>query len=94
MSLRGDMSWIGPRPESKELGDWYQAQVPFYGYRYVVRPGITGWAQVNQGNVAQIEGATGKLRYDFYYIKYLSPWLDLAILTQTVRIVLNGFGSR
>jgi lipopolysaccharide/colanic/teichoic acid biosynthesis glycosyltransferase len=92
--IRGDMSWIGPRPESKELADWYQDQVPFYSYRYAVRPGITGWAQVHQGNVAQIEAATGKLRYDFYYIKYLSPWLDLAILLQTVRIILNGFGSR
>jgi lipopolysaccharide/colanic/teichoic acid biosynthesis glycosyltransferase len=92
--IRGDMSWIGPRPESKELADWYQSQVAFYSYRYVVRPGITGWAQVNQGNVAKIEAATGKLRYDFYYIKYLSPWLDLAILLQTVRIVFNGFGSR
>lgn len=92
--LRGEMSWVGPRPESKELADWYQSQVPFYSYRYIVRPGITGWAQVHQGNVAKIEAATGKLHYDFYYIKYLSPWLDLAILLQTVRIVLGGFGSR
>jgi lipopolysaccharide/colanic/teichoic acid biosynthesis glycosyltransferase len=92
--IRGEMSWIGPRPESKELGDWYQAQVPFYSYRHIVRPGITGWAQVHQGNVAEIDAATDKLRYDFYYIKYLSPWLDFAILLQTVRIILNGFGSR
>ena len=92
--LKGEMSWIGPRPESHALAKWYEGEVPFYSYRHIVRPGITGWAQVHQGNVAQIKAATGKLRYDFYYIKYFSPWLDLAIVAKTVRIVLTGFGSR
>ncbi len=92
--MRGEMSWIGPRPESRELAEWYEREVPFYCYRHVVPPGITGWAQVHQGNVAEIAAATGKLRYDFYYIKYFSPWLDLLIVLKTIRIVLTGFGAR
>jgi lipopolysaccharide/colanic/teichoic acid biosynthesis glycosyltransferase len=92
--LRGEMSWIGPRPESVELANWYEREVPFYSYRHIVRPGITGWAQVHQGNVAEIAAATGKLRYDFYYIKYFSPWLDVQVLARTVRTVLTGFGAR
>ncbi len=92
--LRGEMSWIGPRPEAIELSSWYRSQIPFYDYRHIVRPGITGWAQVNQGNVAEIKAATGKLNYDFYYIKYVSPWLDLLIAFRTVRTVLTGFGAR
>ena len=77
-----------------ELADWYGSQIPFYAYRHIVRPGITGWAQVHQGNVAEIAAATGKLRYDFYYIKYFSAWLDLLIALKTIRTVLTGFGSR
>lgn len=92
--LRGEMSWIGPRPESLELAAWYEGEVPFYGYRHIVRPGITGWAQVLQGNVAKVKAATGKLRYDFYYIKYFSPWLDVLIVARTIRTILTGFGSR
>ena len=92
--LRGEMSWIGPRPESMALSDWYESQIPFYSYRHIVRPGITGWAQVNQGNVAMIKAATTKLHYDFYYIKHFSPWIELLIAARTVRIVLTGFGSR
>jgi lipopolysaccharide/colanic/teichoic acid biosynthesis glycosyltransferase len=92
--LAGDMSWIGPRPEAIELAEWYESQIPFYEYRHIVRPGITGWAQVNQGNVAEIKAATGKLRYDFYYIKYFSAWLDLLIAAKTVRTILTGFGAR
>jgi lipopolysaccharide/colanic/teichoic acid biosynthesis glycosyltransferase len=92
--LRGEMSWIGPRPESFQLAEWYEREVPFYIYRHIVRPGITGWAQVHQGNVAEIKAATGKLRYDFYYIRYFSPWLDVLIAAKTVRIVLTGFGAR
>jgi lipopolysaccharide/colanic/teichoic acid biosynthesis glycosyltransferase len=68
--------------------------VPFYCYRHMVRPGITGWAQVNQGNVAKIDAATEKLQYDFYYIKHLSPWLELLIAAKTVQTILTGFGSR
>ena len=92
--VRGEMSWIGPRPEAVDLAQWYEAEVPFYCYRHMVRPGITGWAQVNQGNVARPDAAAKKLRYDFYYIKYLSPWLDLLIIAKTVRTIATGFGSK
>jgi len=92
--LRGEMSWIGPRPESVQLAKWYEDEVPFYSYRHIVRPGITGWAQVHQGNVAEVRAAHDKLRYDFYYIKYFSPWLDAIVAARTVRTVLTGFGSR
>jgi lipopolysaccharide/colanic/teichoic acid biosynthesis glycosyltransferase len=92
--LRGEMSWIGPRPEAVPLAEWYESQIPFYAYRHIVRPGITGWAQVHQGNVAEIEAATGKLHYDFFYIKYFSPWLDVLIVAKTVGILLTGRGAR
>jgi lipopolysaccharide/colanic/teichoic acid biosynthesis glycosyltransferase len=92
--LAGEMSWIGPRPESLPLALAYEERIPFYSYRHIVRPGITGWAQVNQGNVGEVAAATGKLQYDFYYIKNFSPWLDLLILVKTVQTVLTGFGAR
>jgi lipopolysaccharide/colanic/teichoic acid biosynthesis glycosyltransferase len=92
--LRGEMSWIGPRPEAVPLAEWYESQIPFYAYRHIVRPGITGWAQVNQGNVAEIEAATDKLHYDFFYIKYFSPWLDALIVAKTAWILLTGHGAR
>lgn len=92
--LKGDMSWIGPRPEAQELAEWYEREVPYYSYRHMVRPGLTGWAQVNQGNVAEIDAATEKLQYDFYYIKHFSPWLDLLVVLKTIRTVATGFGAR
>jgi lipopolysaccharide/colanic/teichoic acid biosynthesis glycosyltransferase len=92
--LRGEMSWIGPRPEAMSLSGWYQRELPFYSYRHVVKPGITGWAQVNQGHVAEIGDVHYKLCYDFYYIKYLSAWLDALILFRTVRTVITGSGSK
>ena len=92
--LRGDMSWIGPRPEVVALAEWYEREVPFYVYRHIVRPGITGWAQVHQGNVAAIEAARLKLEYDFFYIKHFSFWLDAVIVAKTLRTVVTGFGSR
>ncbi len=92
--LRGEMSWIGPRPEAVPLSTWYEAELPFYRYRHIVRPGITGWAQVKQGHVAEVDEVLGKLHYDFYYIKNFGFWLDLLILAATIRIILGGFGSR
>ncbi|MER8758328.1 sugar transferase [Mesorhizobium sp. M0976] len=92
--LRGDMSWIGPRPEALVLSTWYQAELPFYRYRHIVRPGITGWAQVNQGHVAAVDDVLEKLHYDFYYIKNFSPWLDMLIVFRTMRTMLTGFGAR
>ena len=92
--LRGEMSWIGPRPEAAPLSVWYETELPFYRYRHIVRPGITGWAQVNQGHVAQVSDVRGKLHYDFYYIKNFSVWLDVLIALRTITIVVNGFGAR
>ena len=92
--LRGEMSWIGPRPEAMALSEWYQAEIPFYAYRHILRPGITGWAQVNQGHVADVVEVLDKLQFDFYYIKYFSPWLDMLIVLRTIRTMLTGFGSK
>jgi lipopolysaccharide/colanic/teichoic acid biosynthesis glycosyltransferase len=92
--LQGQMSWIGPRPEAVPLSQWYEAELPFYRYRHIVRPGITGWAQVNQGHVAEVDDVSRKLQYDFYYIKNFSFWLDLLIVARTIRTVLSGFGAR
>jgi lipopolysaccharide/colanic/teichoic acid biosynthesis glycosyltransferase len=92
--LRGEMSWIGPRPEAMSLAEWYEREVPFYVYRHIVRPGITGWAQVHQGNVAAVDAARIKLEYDFFYIKHFSFWLDALIVVKTMRTILTRFGSR
>src|SRR3990170_5005252 len=92
--LKWQMSWIGPRPEAQVLSVWYTSELPFYRYRHVVKPGISGWAQVNQGHVADVAEVHRKLQYDFYYIKYFSPWLDLLILLRTIKTMLSGFGAR
>ena len=92
--LRGEMSWIGPRPMAIDLTEWYQREIPFFEYRHVVRPGITGWAQVQQGYADEIEGATKKLYYDFYYIKNFSFWLDLVVGVKTVATLVSGDGAR
>lgn len=92
--FKGEMSWIGPRPEAVPLSRWYEAELPFYRYRHIVRPGITGWAQVRQGHVAGVGDVLWKLQYDFYYIKNFSFWLDLLIVARTARTILSGFGAR
>lgn len=92
--LRGEMSWIGPRPEAVPLSQWYDRELPYYAYRHIVRPGITGWAQVNQGHVTGLDDVLEKLHYDFYYIKNISLSLDFVIAFRTVKIVFSGFGSR
>jgi lipopolysaccharide/colanic/teichoic acid biosynthesis glycosyltransferase len=92
--LKFEMSWIGPRPEAEVLSAWYSSELPFYPYRHVVKPGISGWAQVNQGHVASMDEVHRKLQYDFYYIKYFSPWLDLLILVRTIRTMLTGDGAK
>ncbi|HEU0310602.1 MAG TPA: sugar transferase [Sphingomicrobium sp.] len=92
--IMGQMSWIGPRPEAEALSAWYTGEIPFYRYRHVVRPGISGWAQVNQGHVASVDEVHAKLQYDFYYVKYFSAWLDILISFRTIRTMLTGFGSR
>lgn len=92
--LKGEMSWIGPRPEAEILSHWYEQEIPFYRYRHIVPPGITGWAQVNQGHVAEVHDVTEKLHYDFYYIKHFSLWIDLIIIGRTIRTIATGFGAR
>lgn len=92
--LKWQMSWIGPRPEAEVLSAWYTGELPFYRYRHVVKPGISGWAQVNQGHVADVDEVQRKLQYDFYYIKYFSPWLDLLIFFRTIKTMLSGHGAK
>ena len=92
--LRGEMSWIGPRPETVSLSEWYEREIPFYRYRHIVRPGITGWAQVNQGHVFSIDDTDSKLKYDFFYIKNISYWIDIFILFKTVKVILQGTGVK
>lgn len=92
--LKLEMSWIGPRPEAEPLSKWYEAELPHYRYRHIVPPGITGWAQVNQGHVSDLKQVTSKLHYDFYYIKNFSPWLDALIVAKTVQTMLTGFGAK
>ncbi|AJP72832.1 sugar transferase [Sphingomonas hengshuiensis] len=92
--LAGQMSWIGPRPEAAHLSQWYEEKIPFYRYRHVVRPGVSGWAQVNQGHVTSVEDVMTKLSYDFYYINRFNIWIDALIVIRTIRTVLTGFGSQ
>jgi len=92
--LRGDMSLVGPRPERPFFVQHLAQEVPFYCERHVVRPGITGWAQINYPYGASIEDARQKLSYDLYYLKKRSLFLDLAILIQTVRVILWPEGVR
>ncbi len=92
--IKGEMSWIGPRPEAISLARAYDRAIPYYSYRHAVRPGISGWAAVHQGNVALPEAAMVKLEYDFYYLKYFSVWLDFLIVLMTIKTVATGFGHR
>jgi len=92
--LRGDMSIVGPRPERPEFLELLRDTVPFWTRRHLVKPGITGWAQVRRGYTADVMGTADKLSYDLYYLKYRSLFFDLAIAMRTVGIVLSGFGSR
>jgi sugar transferase (PEP-CTERM system associated) len=92
--LKGDMHFVGPRPERPEFVEWLSKEIPYYGVRHVVRPGITGWAQVQYKYGNTLEDAREKLQYDLFYIKNASVGLDLLILFQTIKIVLLGRGAR
>jgi lipopolysaccharide/colanic/teichoic acid biosynthesis glycosyltransferase len=92
--LRGDMSVIGPRPEWTLLSSQYSEDLPVYAYRHLVRPGITGWAQVRSGYAADLAETKIKVGYDLFYIKNLSFALDMQILVRTVWTVLSGRGAR
>ncbi len=91
--LRGDMSFVGPRPERPEFVVELTKEIPFYGQRHIVRPGLTGWAQVRYTYGASIEDALQKLQYDLFYIKNMSIALDLFIIFSTVKTVVLGKGA-
>ena len=92
--LKGDMHFVGPRPERPEFVEWLSKEIPYYGVRHTVRPGITGWAQVQYKYGNTLEDAREKLQYDLFYIKNASVGLDFWIVFQTVKIVLLGRGAR
>ena len=92
--LKGEMSFVGPRPERRQFVDDLEQQLPYYAERHMVKPGITGWAQINYPYGASIEDSRHKLEYDLYYAKNYSPFLDLLILLQTIRVILWPEGAR
>ena len=92
--LKGEMSFVGPRPERPEFVSDLEEQLPFYAERHMVKPGITGWAQINYPYGANLEDSRHKLEYDLYYAKNYTPFLDLLILLQTLRVVLWHEGAR
>lgn len=91
--LRGEMSLIGPRPEAVELVEVFNREIPFYEYRYLVRPGISGWAQVNYENTCSVEGALEKFQYDLFWIKNRSFIFDMKIIIKSIKVMLTGFGA-
>jgi len=92
--LKGEMSFVGPRPERPEFVAELAAKIPFYDLRHRVNPGITGWAQICYPYGASAHDAREKLQYDLYYIKNYSLFLDIMILIQTVQVILWGQGAR
>jgi sugar transferase (PEP-CTERM system associated) len=92
--LRGDMSFVGPRPERPFFVEQLAAVIPFYMERHAVKPGVTGWAQVKYRYGSSVEDAMEKLRYDLYYIKHLSIMFDLTIVVDTVKVIVSGKGAK
>src|SRR6266851_4942834 len=92
--LRVEMSIVGPRPERPEFVSLLEEQIPYYGLRHSVRPGITGWAQIKFQYGASVEETKTKLEYDLFYIKHLSIMLDLAVLLETLKVMLSGRGAK
>jgi exopolysaccharide biosynthesis polyprenyl glycosylphosphotransferase len=92
--LKGDMSFIGPRPERPIFVDKFAKEIPYYPQRHVVKPGISGWAQIRYPYGASKEDALKKLKYDLYYIRHFSIFFDISIILETGKVVLLGKGSR
>ena len=92
--LKGEMSFVGPRPERPQFVADLEARLPYYSERHVVKPGITGWAQINYPYGASVEDAREKLEFDLYYAKNYTPFLDILILLQTARVILWPEGAR
>ncbi|MFA7070704.1 MAG: sugar transferase, partial [Sulfurimonas sp.] len=90
--LRGEMHLIGPRPERKVWIEQFEKEIPYYNERHLVRPGITGWAQVNYRYASGVDDTKQKLMYDLYYIKHYSVWLDIKIIYKTIMVVLGRKG--
>ncbi len=90
--MRGDMSLVGPRPERPEFIQQLTQQIPYYGQRHIVKPGLTGWAQVRYAYGSSVEDAMEKLQYDLFYIKHMSLGMDLLIALSTVKTVLSRRG--
>jgi exopolysaccharide biosynthesis polyprenyl glycosylphosphotransferase len=92
--LRGEMGFVGPRPERPEFVKWLDTEIPFYELRHIIRPGITGWAQVRYRYGASLEETKRKLEYDLYYVKHLSIGLDLLIMFETVKTIILRRGAQ
>jgi lipopolysaccharide/colanic/teichoic acid biosynthesis glycosyltransferase len=91
--IRGDMSLIGPRPEAVSLVELYRREIPYYMERYMITPGVTGWAQINFPYGNSVDDTREKLKYDFYYIKNRSIPFDILIFLRTIRTVMTGKGA-
>ena len=92
--LIGDMALVGPRPEQASFVARFEQEIPMYSFRHVVRPGITGWAQVMQGYADDDDSTREKLSYDFFYVKNMGIWLDFLVVLKTLKTILTGFGAR
>jgi len=92
--LKGDMSFVGPRPEREFFVKELDKRIPYYGKRFTIKPGLSGWAQVSYGYGSSVEDAIEKLNYDLFYIKNMSIFMDLVIIVRTVKTVLFGKGAR
>ena len=92
--LKGEMSFVGPRPERRQFVEDLEQKLPYYAERHMVKPGITGWAQINYPYGASLDDSRQKLEYDLYYAKNYTPFLDVLILLQTIRVILWPDGAR
>lgn len=92
--LRGEMSFVGPRPERPEFVIQLEAEIPYYSERHHLRPGITGWAQINYPYAASLQDARAKLEFDLFYVKHAHFLLDILILLQTARVLIWRTGAR
>jgi len=92
--LRRELSFVGPRPERPEFYKVLNEQIPLFSTRLLVRPGITGWAQIRQGYAASVEECKTKLEYDLYYVQNMSPSLDVQVMVNTAAMMFRGNGGR
>ena len=92
--LKNDMSFVGPRPERRFFVNQLEQHIPFYALRLHLKPGITGWAQINYPYGDTFEDAKEKLKYELYYAKHRSFWLDIVIILQTIKVAIKGRGAQ